>query len=83
MRLIDADDLREQAIEVLENIRKNPKMDKQEMHIVGASNMICQMIDDAPTIDIEGEKSLAYHAGFEEGYNAGLSAGAGGIVVCG
>lgn len=52
-RYIDADALKELMIETLEHIQKNPKMTGQEMHIIVATIMLCEMIDDAPTIDAE------------------------------
>ena len=49
-RLIDADALKELFIQVLENIKSNPRMTGQEMHIITAIHTVGQMIDDAPTI---------------------------------
>jgi len=56
MRLIDADELKESFIQVLENIKSNPRMTGQEMHIITAIHTVGQMIDDAPTIDAEPVK---------------------------
>ena len=50
MRPIDADKLKDTLIETLERIRENPKMRRDEMHIVAACGTMCQMIDDMPTI---------------------------------
>ncbi len=50
MRTIDADKLKQTLIKTLEHIRENPKMSRDEMHIVAACDMMCQMIDDMPTI---------------------------------
>ena len=50
MRLIDADALKELLIDTLESIKKNPKMDGQETHIIAACHMLGEMIDDAPTV---------------------------------
>ena len=50
MRLIDADALKELLIDTLESIKKNPKMDGQEAHIIAACHMLGEMIDDAPTV---------------------------------
>ena len=36
MRLIDVDALKELLIDTLESIKKNPKMDGQEAHIIAA-----------------------------------------------
>ena len=51
MRLIDADALKEVFIQTLENIKSNPRMTGQEMHIITAIHTVGQMIDDMPTID--------------------------------
>lgn len=53
MRPIDADALKEVFIQTLENIKSNPRMTGQEMHIITAIHTVGQMIDDAPTIDAE------------------------------
>lgn len=53
MRQIDADALKEVFIQTLENIKSNPRMTGQEMHIITAIHTVGQMIDDAPTIDAE------------------------------
>ena len=50
MRLIDADALKGLLIDTLESIKKNPKMDRQETHIIAACHMLGEMIDDAPTV---------------------------------
>ena len=50
MRLIDADALKELLIDTLESIKKNPKMDGQETHIIAACHMLAEMIDDASTV---------------------------------
>lgn len=50
MRLIDADELKDTLIEVLERIRKNPKMTKDEEHIIRTCAMMGQMIDDMQTM---------------------------------
>lgn len=50
MRPIDADALKELLIDTLESIKKSPKMDGQEMHIIAACSMLGEMIDDAPTV---------------------------------
>lgn len=52
VRLICANRLKESAIQVLENIKNDPKMDLHEMHIVSAMKMLCEMIDDAPTVNM-------------------------------
>jgi hypothetical protein len=50
LRLIDANALKELFIQTLENIKSNPLMTGQEMHIITAIHTVGQMIDDAPTI---------------------------------
>lgn len=49
-RLISAERLKETLAETLEEIKSNPKMDGQEMHIIAAIHTLSQMIDDAPTV---------------------------------
>ena len=51
MRLIDADELKELFREVIGGIAKKPEIQKDLEHMVRASAMTIQMIDDAPTID--------------------------------
>lgn len=50
MRLIDADKLKDTLIATLERIKKNPKMSRDEMHIIAACDTMCMIIDDMPTI---------------------------------
>ena len=50
-RYIDADALKTLLIETLEAIRKNPKMDNQEAHLIAGISMLGKMIDDAKTVD--------------------------------
>jgi len=57
MRQIDADELKESFIQVLENIKSNPRMTGQEMHIITAIHTVGQMIDNAPTIEAEPVRS--------------------------
>lgn len=49
MKLIDADALKMALIDILESIKRNPKMDGQEMHIIAACHMLGEMIDDETT----------------------------------
>lgn len=60
MRLIDADALKELLIDTLESIKKNPKMDGQETHIIAACHMLAEMIDDASTVSTarNGEENV-------------------------
>ncbi len=51
MRPIDADVLKELLIETLERIAKMPTMSHEEMHVIAACRMHCEMIDDTPTLD--------------------------------
>ena len=53
MRLIDADELKELFAEVISGIAKKPEITKDLEHMVRASAMVIQMIDDAPTIEAE------------------------------
>lgn len=50
MRLIDADVLEELFRETISHIAKNPKMSGNLEHMVRASAMVIEMINDAPTI---------------------------------
>lgn len=50
MRLIDADALKELFSEVIGNIAKKPEMNGNLEHMIRASAMVIQMIDDAPTV---------------------------------
>lgn len=51
MRLIDADALKELFCAVIGGIAKEPEMTGSLEHMIRASAMVIQMIDDAPTID--------------------------------
>lgn len=53
MRPIDADELKELFREVIGGIAKKPEIQKDLEHMVRASAMTIQMIDDAPTIEAE------------------------------
>lgn len=54
-RLVDADALEELFLEVIGNIAKRKEMEPVLEHMVRASAMVIEMIDDAPTI-IEAEE---------------------------
>lgn len=49
-RLIDADALKELFSEVIGSIAKKPEMNGNLEHMIRASAMVIQMIDDAPTV---------------------------------
>lgn len=51
MRLIDADSLEELFREVIGGIAKKPEMNGNLEHMVRASAMVIEMIQDAPTIE--------------------------------
>lgn len=53
-RLVDESWLKKAMITTLEVLKKNPKMDGQEMHLIAAFDTLRAMIEDAPTI-IEAE----------------------------
>ena len=53
MRLIDADALKELLSEVIGSIAKKPEMNGNLEHMIRASAMVIQMIDDAPSIQPE------------------------------
>ena len=50
MRTIDADALKELFSEVIGSIAKKPEMNGNLEHMIRASAMVIQMIDDAPTV---------------------------------
>ena len=52
MRLIDADALKELFREVIGHIAKKPKMNGNLEHMIRASAMVIQMIDDAPSVQL-------------------------------
>lgn len=54
-RLIDERWLKDAMITTLEALKKNPKMDIQEMHLIAAFATLRYMVEDAPTI-IEAEE---------------------------
>ena len=49
-RLIDEQWLKDAMITTLEALKKNPKMDRQEMHLIAAFDTLRCMVEDAPTI---------------------------------
>ena len=51
MRTIDADALKELFSEVIGHIAKKPEMNGNLEHMIRASAMVIQMIDDAPTVN--------------------------------
>ena len=53
-RLIDADRLKAMIFVTLDALRKNPKMDGQEMHLIVAFKTLYDMVEDQPTVDISG-----------------------------
>jgi len=53
MRTIDADALKELFSEVIGHIAKKPEMNGNLEHMIRASAMVIQMIDDAPSIQPE------------------------------
>lgn len=56
MRLIDADRLKVMARLSFEELAKYPAMDNETMHMMAALDMLCDMIDNAPTEDSGGKK---------------------------
>lgn len=57
-RLIDEQWLKNAMITTLESLKKNPKMDMQEMHLIAAFNTLRTMVDDAPTIIPASEEEI-------------------------
>ena len=49
-RLIDEQWLKDAMITTLEALKKNPKMDRQEVHLIAAFDTLRAMLEDAPTI---------------------------------
>ena len=49
-RLIDESWLKKAMITTLDALKKNPKMDRQEMHLIAAFDTLRVMLEDAPTI---------------------------------
>jgi len=58
MKLIDADALKELFSEVIGHIAKKPEMNGNLEHMIRASAMVIQMIDDAPTVQPERKDAL-------------------------
>ena len=56
-RLIEEQWLKDAMITTLEALKKNPKMDRQEMHLIAAFDTLRAMLEDAPTI-IEEENEI-------------------------
>lgn len=54
-RLVDADWIREALNNTLDALKKNPKMEQQEIHLIAAFSTLGKMLEDAPTI-IEAEE---------------------------
>lgn len=54
-RLVDEDRIRKVLIHTLEALKKSPKMDRQEMHLIAAFSTLGKMLDEALTI-IEAEE---------------------------
>lgn len=60
MRLIDADALLALMVETLESIKRFPKMDNQEAHLISAFHTVGLMIHNAPTIEPKRGKWLPH-----------------------
>ena len=58
MRAIDADALEELFREVIGGIAKKPEMNGNLEHMVRASAMVIEMIQDAPTIEPQRKKGM-------------------------
>ena len=69
MRLIDADALKELFREVIGRIAKKPEMNGNLEHMIRASAMVIQMIDDAPTVqpDTTNHDSIPAKTGKNDG----------------
>ena len=69
MRTIDADALKELFSEVIGHIAKKPEMNGNLEHMIRASAMVIQMIDDAPTVqpDTTTHDSIPVETGKNDG----------------
>ena len=69
MRTIDADALKELFSEVIGHIAKKPEMNGNLEHMIRASTMVIQMIDDAPTVqpDTTTHDSIPAETGKNDG----------------
>lgn len=69
MRLIDADALKELFSEVIGHIAKKSEMNGNLEHMIRASAMVIQMIDDAPTVqpDTTTHDSIPAETGKNDG----------------
>ena len=69
MKLIDADALKELFSEVIGRIAKKPEMNGNLEHMIRASAMVIQMIDDAPTVqpDTTNHDSIPAETGKNNG----------------
>ena len=69
MRTIDADALKELFSEVIGHIAKKPEMNGNLEHMIRASAMVIQMIDDAPTVqpDTTTHDSIPAETGENDG----------------
>lgn len=69
MRPIDADALKELFSEVIGHIAKKPEMNGNLEHMIRASAMVIQMIDDAPTVqpDTTTHDSIPAETGENDG----------------
>lgn len=56
MRKIDADELEELFREVIGSLSKRPELDGKLEHMIRASAMVIEMINDMPTIEDTDEK---------------------------
>ena len=67
MRCIDADALEELFREVIGGIAKKPEMNGNLEHMVRASAMVIEMIQDAPTIEPQRKKGMWIYGESEAG----------------
>ena len=58
MRLIDADDLEKLFREVIGALAKEPVLTGSLEHMMRASAMVIQMIQDAPSIEVENFRNF-------------------------
>ena len=67
MRLIDADRFKVMVRLSFEELAKYPAMDNETLHMMTALDMLCDMIDDAPTVGISKEGKIDYIISLDAG----------------
>lgn len=50
---IEREAFKSRCVDVLEGIAKNPKMTRDEMHVIAALHAVCEIIDDMTAADVK------------------------------